>query len=295
MEIEYLKRFVTLADTLNFRKTADIHFISQPTLSHSINNLEKGLNTQLLLRNTKSVSLTKEGVKFLPYAREIVRLYDEGAGLFSGNNNDDTFLSIGYVGPELDDITNRWLKELYRQFPNAMLDLIHLPGVRIKDAFEDQTIQLALMYEEYIADIPDVKYEVIESEQYKLLINKSHPLALRDSVSLKEIVNEPFIIWGKSSAAYFREIVLSLFEKQSLKPTKLREISQIGDVYRQVSLGMGVAIMSFPENSDFGSYDIKLLDIEEVDEVHNKVMAWREALTPLAKRLRLIIRENPQR
>lgn len=61
MNLEHIKRFIAVGQCLNFSKAADMLFISQPTLSHSIVSLEKELGTPLLVRNTRIVKLTRRG------------------------------------------------------------------------------------------------------------------------------------------------------------------------------------------------------------------------------------------
>ena len=60
MEIKQLEIFVSVARTLNFSKTAEQLYIYQPTVSAQIHALEEKLATQLFIRSTKEVILTKE-------------------------------------------------------------------------------------------------------------------------------------------------------------------------------------------------------------------------------------------
>ncbi|MCL2201178.1 MAG: selenium metabolism-associated LysR family transcriptional regulator [Oscillospiraceae bacterium] len=77
MEIKQLEIFTSVARKLSFSKAADELYISQPTVSAQINSLEKSLGAQLLIRNTKGVSLTKTGEEFLSYAKKILSLRDQ--------------------------------------------------------------------------------------------------------------------------------------------------------------------------------------------------------------------------
>ena len=77
MTSDEILTFLSLADTKNFSKTADILFASQSTISARIKTLEAQLGQPLFLRNTKSVELTAAGESFLNYALEINRLIEE--------------------------------------------------------------------------------------------------------------------------------------------------------------------------------------------------------------------------
>lgn len=72
MELQYLKYFSSVADTLSFSEAAKRCRVSQPSLSAQIRILEERLGTQLFHRSKRSVSLTKEGEALLPRVKKIL-------------------------------------------------------------------------------------------------------------------------------------------------------------------------------------------------------------------------------
>src|SRR3546814_4894078 len=70
MDLRQLRFFVTLSDTLNFRRAATRLNISQPPLSVAIRKLEEELGTRLFDRTRRGVALTPAGMAALPPARE---------------------------------------------------------------------------------------------------------------------------------------------------------------------------------------------------------------------------------
>lgn len=76
MTMEYLKRYIAVAECLNFRKAAQCMEISQPALSYCILALERDLGVKLLVRDTTGVELTREGKRFLSEANGIVQIYE---------------------------------------------------------------------------------------------------------------------------------------------------------------------------------------------------------------------------
>ena len=67
MDINQLKYFITVTQTLNFSEAARRHGISQPSISHHINELEKQVGAKLFLRDKHRVTLTAAGQELLPY------------------------------------------------------------------------------------------------------------------------------------------------------------------------------------------------------------------------------------
>lgn len=76
MDIEKLKFFLILADSLNFHRASETCNVSPSTLSRNIQQLESRLKTRLFERDNKSVVLTRQGELFLAYARETLQRWD---------------------------------------------------------------------------------------------------------------------------------------------------------------------------------------------------------------------------
>lgn len=77
MELRQLHYFFELANLLNFSKAAEQLHITQPTLSQQISSMERELGKKLLIRNTRTVSLTQSGKQLLERAEPLVRELDD--------------------------------------------------------------------------------------------------------------------------------------------------------------------------------------------------------------------------
>ncbi|MCD7856240.1 MAG: LysR family transcriptional regulator [Clostridiales bacterium] len=66
MKLEYLNEFITLSETKNYSVCADALYISQPSLTRHIQELEKELGVPLFERAARGVVLTEEGNLFIP-------------------------------------------------------------------------------------------------------------------------------------------------------------------------------------------------------------------------------------
>ncbi len=76
LEIRSLRYFVAVADELHFTRAASRLFVAQQALSREIRRLEERLGAPLLVRTTRRVTLTPEGLQLLTEARELIRLHD---------------------------------------------------------------------------------------------------------------------------------------------------------------------------------------------------------------------------
>ncbi|MCD8352781.1 MAG: LysR family transcriptional regulator [Clostridiales bacterium] len=76
MTLNQLSYIITIAETGSLNKAAEQLYVSQPSLTNAVKELEKELGVTLLYRSGKGVTLTNDGVEFLQYAKEIYRQYE---------------------------------------------------------------------------------------------------------------------------------------------------------------------------------------------------------------------------
>ena len=74
MDFRQLEAFVNVARYRNFSRAGKALFLSQPTISLHVSNLEKELNTALFDRTSKEVNLTPAGAEFLNYALDMINM-----------------------------------------------------------------------------------------------------------------------------------------------------------------------------------------------------------------------------
>lgn len=79
MNLNQIKSFLSVSQTLNFTNAAKQNDVPQSTISRQIHDLEQQLGVKLFYRTKRDVRLTEEGRTFLPYAREILDAARKGA------------------------------------------------------------------------------------------------------------------------------------------------------------------------------------------------------------------------
>ena len=102
MNLDYLKEFVVLAETCRFSEAAEQLNMTQSSLSKHIKSLEEELQAPLFVRSTRKAELSTHGRNLVPYARQIVMIYDEYTNIYRpGVYNKTRKFFIGMV-PALD-------------------------------------------------------------------------------------------------------------------------------------------------------------------------------------------------
>lgn len=288
MDIEYIKRFIVVAECLNFSKAAETMFISQPTLSHSITSIEKKLGTALFVRNTKSVKLTRAGELFLPAAVEIVEKFQKVVNEIDTELNlGSDALNIGYIGPAMDNMLSEWVKKFRKINPNVKVHILRYSSTKVVEAFQNNAIHLGILYKMNLRNLTGLKYREVGNERFKVLLSAEHPLANCDRIDLKWLKDEPFLICERSCSPNYYDRVFSICEKRGYEPKVSQTLGMVGDIYRVVGANLGVAIMSHSEARSYDAYNVKFVDIDDGEDLNNSVvMAWANNLSPLARQFR---------
>lgn len=96
MEVRQIYYVMEVAKHKNFSKAAQALYITQPTISQQIRNLENELGVTLFTRDTHNVILTQDGEKFCKYGRKVIESIDDLMASFGQNTADDkAILHIG--------------------------------------------------------------------------------------------------------------------------------------------------------------------------------------------------------
>ena len=76
MTFVQLKYILTIAETKSLNKAAEQLYVSQPSLTNALKELEKEVGITIFFRTGRGVTLTNDGVEFLAYARELYRVME---------------------------------------------------------------------------------------------------------------------------------------------------------------------------------------------------------------------------
>ena len=189
MELHQLLYIIKVAEYKNFSKAAEAACVTQPTLSNQIMKLENELGVKLFKRCTRSVQLTPVGEEIVKYAQKIYKELD------FINNAAQTTLQKGQL--KLATMLN---SKNFGLTNSIVLFQQQCPNVSIQ--FEEAGFKTALQYvlsnevdaailipeanfkNKGLATIPLIQGEVV------LIVNKSHKLAKKSAVNLKEVKHE---------------------------------------------------------------------------------------------------------
>lgn len=237
MTLQQLKYAVEAADCRSITEAAKKLFISQPSLSLAIHELETEINITLFIRRSRGLLVTAEGEEFLAYARQVTQdvsliedRYVRRAALkkrFAVSTQHYSFTAEAFV-------------ELVKELGGESYDLSLREG-RTADAINDvRTLrsELGVIYmssfNEQVLIRQLAESELVFTELYSarphIFIGKRHPLAGRKLVRLQELDDYPCLSYdqGEDSAFFYSEEILS--NRENLRSIKITDKSTIIDL-----------------------------------------------------------------
>ena len=145
MEFQWLNTFITAADYGNFRRTAELLYLSQPSVTVHIKQLEKELGIQLFHREGKKVKLTEEGKRYLVHAKRLLEVYQSGLeDLNSFSQGYSTKLTLAISPLIADTILPYVLKSYTKQHPEVEISIKIIESNDIEQAVLREEVDLGL-------------------------------------------------------------------------------------------------------------------------------------------------------
>lgn len=198
-ELRLLRYFVVVAEELHFGNAAARLYISQPALSQQIKALEEQVGMPLFVRGSRGVTLTPTGETLLEDARDLLersnRLGESVERLRRGASGT---LKIGVAPGVPGRLLPELLSPLRAQQPDARVVVRELATPEQIAGLNDGSLDLGLVREPI--DDPGLSRRCLLVELLGVSLPVAHPLAARESVSLRELEGESFICFPRQWA-----------------------------------------------------------------------------------------------
>lgn len=221
MTLTQLKYIITVADAGSMNEAAKELYISQPSLSQSVKELEKEIGVELFERSSRGVSITQEGDEFLGYARQVVEQYDLIESRYIDRKN--VKKKFGVSMQHYTFAVNAFV-EMVKQFGMDEYEFA-IRETKTYEVIEDvknfrseigiiylndfnRKVLTKLFSESGIEFVP-----LLECGIYVYLW-KGHPLAGKEEIAIEELEEYPCLAFeqGSYNSFYFAEEVLSTYE-----------------------------------------------------------------------------------
>lgn len=218
MRIQQLQYVIKIVETGSMNEAAKQLYITQPSLSNAVRNLETEMGIQIFIRNPKGITLTKDGMEFLSYARQILEQTALLEERYKGDNTSRELFSVS--------------SQHYAFVVNAFVALFNGTDMTQYELFlrETRTWEIiddvknfrseigVLFLNSYNRDVLTKLFDdnsliatTLFTTTPHIFVSKSNPLANRKKLSMKVLEDYPYLSYdqGLHNSFYFSEEMMS--------------------------------------------------------------------------------------
>ncbi|MBP1974067.1 DNA-binding transcriptional LysR family regulator [Cohnella thailandensis] len=256
---ELYKVFYWAAKTGSLSQAAKALYITQPSVSHAIKQLEDSFGITLFYRTSKGVSLTREGSLLYSYIEQsqiFISLAEEKMAALK--NLDSGELRIGGSDSLFKHYLLPYLEEYHAKYPGIRLHLNHGTTPEVITFLKEGRIDLGVVR----LPIVDPQLEVRESLQLQdCFVAGARYASLRDqTLSLRELLEYPVILFSRNSRA--RMTITELFQSYGYKLKPEIEVGSVDLLIEFARRGLGISYVTrefvSQELEDGSLFEIKL-------------------------------------
>ena len=282
MTFNQLRYFQAVARLQTFRAAAEELYISQPSLSRSIDTLEDELGVVLFERAGRGIALTGSWRLFLEYTNRIIDECDIAVYKMKEISTSGGRIDIGYVFP----LANYYIPHKVRSF-------LDVPGnEHVTFGFtqnrtssiirEIKNGKLDVGFCAYSENDEELEFVPILKQEMVIITSNEHPLAEKDELSIRELGRNPVIGYDRVSG--LGEYTRRLYRNLGIKPDILCECSDENSIQALVREQFGIALVAKVDilNEKY----LRIHSISDADLVYYVNIAWlkNHYLMPATKR-----------
>ena len=240
IEIRHLRYFLAVARAGSFSRAANRLGLSQPSVSQQMRELEANLRVSLFQRRGKRILLTSAGLIFQEHARAILRQLENFLDdLSSGSAQLRGALHLG-IAPWLDVALVPQLLELFAaKHPGVNIIVAQISSDDIETALEEGRLDVGLGFLTHHS--PNLRYELLCSDEFALIVPVGHPWWDRRIVHLSELHQQRLLQLPRSFAV--RRMTDNICRKHQVRPRTIAEISAIETLLRSLALLKAAALL----------------------------------------------------
>lgn len=273
MDTLQLRLFISLSHTLNFTKTANEFYVTQPTVSNYIKALESSLGVTLLNRNSHSVSLTAEGKEFVNYANQLLSLQAEAENRLKNiSEGRKGYVKVAMLSSAAG-FFSVCLEEFLKKYPGVQVNVDLLEGAEMTSALGNNAYDLYLAHQHMVPENEIIEYRSLGSTHLHVFVNKSQ----LDQIDMND--------WSTLSKFHFvstpaQDFTLSgqinkICANRGIVPDIINYYNRADMAVLAINSGVGIAILPPHLKSFYNCPNVVGLPIEGDDARITMVVAWQ--------------------
>ncbi len=277
MQLEALRDFVLLSESLSFSATAKQLYVSQSVLSKRIAALEKELGATLFVRDHHSVRLTAEGKLLASRINKLIGYYDETLSeLDRMQRKVNSVLKIGYIHGALRDFLPQACHEFSVDNPTVELELFSMEADEAVSALKQNDIDLCVTT--YFKNCTPGIFEraLLFTDDCGILTPLRHPLAQKEILMPSDLDDQTVLTPNPKSFPYYSRFASNVLGKPAYKVNIVNEMHDISMVLPFLATERGIAFTMQHLALYYGS-NFKYIPVLDEDLMCSIEVMWKKA------------------
>ncbi|MCY7755356.1 LysR family transcriptional regulator [Bacillus haynesii] len=240
MEIRHLKTFKTIVDIGGFTRAADYLGYAQSTVTSHVQAIEQELRKPLFYRLGKKMMLTEAGKHLLPYAAEMVELYEKARHIPENDQEPSGNLIIGASESLTVYRLPAILHEFTNKYPQVTVTLKSSTCWQLRDELKQGKIDVAFLLDNDRKE-NDLHVEKLVNEPMVFIFHKEHPAGQKALDDLTFTANETFL-YTEHGCSY-RDFFEEYLRQRGVIADHTMEFWSVEAIKQCVMCGLGVSLL----------------------------------------------------
>ena len=234
MKLLQMKYFQTVCRYGSITKAAEELFVSQPTISFCIKELESEFGVRLFHRRHNRLQLTVEGAYFLDKVNYILQSVDALAVQMKNMGNNRNHVKIAVPAMITTFLFPQIFNAYSKTYPEVELEMLETGSLQVRKLVDASSVDLGITIRDDVVD--DTYNELpLVSTELVFCVSRKHPLADRKQISFKELSDEHIILFKADS--YQNIFIKRAFSEAGVEPNIMLYSSQLYTIKQFLSYG----------------------------------------------------------
>lgn len=217
--------------------------ITQPAFSRKILALETELGVPLFTRNKRYVCLTQAGEYFLEEAKNILEHLQAGQSkVIEAEKGLRGNIKIGFLPSQFDLTLPKSVNAFRQKYPNILIDISECGHADIVQKLQNFTLDIVFTISMGMTDIPDIFWHPLLNLEQAVILPPDHPLAMKQSLQIADIREEPFIVFDSDDYSLSSDVVFQICQQNKFVPRVRKRVKTISSALTLVECGEGICI-----------------------------------------------------
>ncbi|MCD8369250.1 MAG: LysR family transcriptional regulator [Clostridiales bacterium] len=234
MTLNQLRYFCGAARNHSITRAAREFYVTQPTISSAIRELEIEFSMSLFYRTGNQLVLTEEGERFYERASDVLHSCTDLQDDFSSQSKRKSYLRIG-IPPVLSIVFFPSLLDAFHEvYPDILIRLEEYGSVRACEMVQNDHLDLALVNME-MYNLSKLNSHVLTQDQIVYCVSPEHPLSDRSFLEIRDLTDEQMIFLNSDSVQ--NQLLNTRFEALNIRPQIIMRSSQLYTTLKFVRQG----------------------------------------------------------